>query len=72
MNYGLANPITYELYITNQCDEYSAYLKHGFGDNSINNTFIECVKWWWNLSYDVLPKDIKIGPSISMGEFGAY
>jgi len=41
MNYGLANSITYELNIPNQGDEYSAYLKHRYGDDWINNTFNE-------------------------------
>ena len=41
INYILVNPITYELYITNQGDEYSAYLKHRDGDDWIINTFNE-------------------------------
>ena len=41
MNYRLANTITYELYIPNQGDEYSAYLKHRDGDDWIINTFNE-------------------------------
>ena len=41
MNYGLANSITYELYIANQGDEYSAYMKYRCGDDWINNTFEE-------------------------------
>lgn len=41
MNYKLANSITYELNIPNQGDEHSAYLKHRYGDDWINNTFNE-------------------------------
>ena len=41
MNFGLANSITYEPYIPNQSDEYSAYMKHRFGDDWINNTLDE-------------------------------
>ena len=41
MNYRLANTMTYELYIPNQGDEYSAFLKHRYGDDWKNNTFSE-------------------------------
>ena len=35
LDYGLAYPITYEFYLPNQGDEFSAYLKYRFGDNWI-------------------------------------
>ena len=35
LDYGLSYPITYEFYIPNQGDEYSAYLRHRFGDDWI-------------------------------------
>ena len=41
INSLLYNPITFELYTTNQGDEYSAYLKQRYGDDWINNTFKE-------------------------------
>ena len=33
LDYGLSYPITYEFYIPNQGDEYSAYLRNRFGDD---------------------------------------
>lgn len=40
-NKRLGNPIACDLYIPNQGDEYSAYLKHRYSDIWTNNTFNE-------------------------------